>query len=151
MNEDSDDYLINILKEEEQQQLQQVGGHGAQDKAQAMQVNLTTVQAHEQTIRQTKKYQEKTQRNTASSHGVHDKAQGLSSHLKLCRSADKQTVNKQSNKKMTELKGKQINEQTKYHQNDQTKYCGLTTRSKLCSNKKKAKYFTQGRYTLRKW
>ena len=42
MNEDSDDSLINILKEEEQQQLQQVGGHGAQDKAQAMQVNLTT-------------------------------------------------------------------------------------------------------------
>ena len=41
MNEDSDDSLTNILKEEEQQQLQQVGGHGAQDKAQAMQVNLT--------------------------------------------------------------------------------------------------------------
>ena len=39
MNEDSDDSLTNILKEEEQQQLQQVGGHGAQDKAQAMQVS----------------------------------------------------------------------------------------------------------------
>ena len=42
MNEDCDDSLTNILKEEEQQQLQQVGGHGAQDKAQAMQVNPTT-------------------------------------------------------------------------------------------------------------
>ena len=95
MNEDSDDSLTNILKEEEQQQLQQVGGHGAQDKAQAMQVNLTTQPAHEQTSRQTKKYKEKTQRNTASGHGAHDQAQGLSLHLKLCRSAGKQTVNKQ--------------------------------------------------------
>ena len=41
MDEGSDDSLANTLKEEEQQQLQQVGGHGAQDKAQAMQVNLT--------------------------------------------------------------------------------------------------------------
>ena len=75
MNEDSDDSLTNILKEEEQQQLQQVGGHGAQDKAQAMQVNLTTQQAHEQTSRQTK--------NTKKKHNVIlPRVMGLMTRLK---------------------------------------------------------------------
>ena len=59
----------------------------------------------------------------------------MSLYLKLCRSAaGKQTVNKQSNKQMNKLTGKQIYEQTKYYQNDKTKYwlvMGLTTRSKL--------------------